>query len=711
MKLPSVNRRVPAFILGGMLLLAAWPAWTACAGRTIPAQATPQAAAPEPPSTIIAPARATPIIKLDDVRIGMKGYGLTVFHGATIEPFAVEVISVMRDFAPQKGVIWIRCPDERMQKTGPVAGMSGSPIYLWDDGQEHELGQGGKLAGAFAYGYQATKDCYVGVQPIELMREVGVRAEADLNGQAEPKNEKRGTKNEERSSEFEVRNQNQIQNPKSEIRNSGGPPGITLQTLLGMARQDGLPAADTWRLAVIAQALGVKEIDRDAAVSAWPPPPTGLTGQVRPLMLPMPVGSAQSASLLAPLLGPMGILPTQTPRGAIAGQPPREINARTITIQPGSVLTIPLVYGDLDLSAAGTVTDVLPDGRVLAFGHPMFGEGDVSVPMASGFVHYIVPGLIDSFKLAGSGVIQGAIVRDEGAGIAGSARGQFEASSATVVVNMPRMPRREYHYQLAQYRPILPIAAAIATIQSLSADASPPAENTVRIRGTLTFAGDRQLKFDALMAGLSDRGLFYLLLPPISAMQENEHQSVLLTSMSIQLDVEPTYRITSVVSGRLEHVQVAPGGTVAIDLRLQPYNQELTHKRITFKVPDHLPDGTYPLVVADARSYQQLLGSSRPHRLVTNNVDDVHAVLKEVMGVRTDALYVLMPLPEQGLAIGREELPQLPSSRKAILAAPTSAPTTTYGTWEQKTVAMDSVMSGQLTFSVEVKKDLAKGGR
>ena len=37
-----------------------------------------------------------PIMPVDDVRVGMKGYGLTVFAGTKIEPFPVEVISVMR---------------------------------------------------------------------------------------------------------------------------------------------------------------------------------------------------------------------------------------------------------------------------------------------------------------------------------------------------------------------------------------------------------------------------------------------------------------------------------------------------------------------------------------------------------------------------------------------------------------------------------------
>ena len=108
----------------------------------------------------------------------MKGYGLTVFQGTRIEPFAVEVVSVMYNFRPDRHLIWVLCPDQRMQRSGPVQGMSGSPIYLWGDDEPHELGKGGRLIGAFAWGYSASKVCYVGVEPIGQMHAMASRARA-----------------------------------------------------------------------------------------------------------------------------------------------------------------------------------------------------------------------------------------------------------------------------------------------------------------------------------------------------------------------------------------------------------------------------------------------------------------------------------------------------------------------------------------------------
>src|SRR5437870_9153376 len=93
----------------------------------------------------------------------MTAYVLSVFKGTKIERFDVEVISVLRDFNPQRDVILVRCKGANLEHTGSVAGMSGSPIFL-SDAQGRE-----RMVGAFAYGWPLMKDPVGGVQPIEYM--------------------------------------------------------------------------------------------------------------------------------------------------------------------------------------------------------------------------------------------------------------------------------------------------------------------------------------------------------------------------------------------------------------------------------------------------------------------------------------------------------------------------------------------------------------
>jgi hypothetical protein len=91
--------------------------------------------------------RAEPVLpkreaywQVDDVRAGMKGQGRTVIKGTKIESFDAEVLGVLRNTSPGRDLILCRLGGLNLDRTGVIAGMSGSPIYIE-----------GKLLGAVAY--------------------------------------------------------------------------------------------------------------------------------------------------------------------------------------------------------------------------------------------------------------------------------------------------------------------------------------------------------------------------------------------------------------------------------------------------------------------------------------------------------------------------------------------------------------------------------
>ena len=99
-------------------------------------------------------------IALDELKPGQRGEVWTVFRGTEPEPFAVEVTGVIRNaLGPGKSLIVCELTDERVQKMGAVAGMSGSPLYI-----------DGKLAGALSYQ----------IQRFETVRYAGFTPSADL---------------------------------------------------------------------------------------------------------------------------------------------------------------------------------------------------------------------------------------------------------------------------------------------------------------------------------------------------------------------------------------------------------------------------------------------------------------------------------------------------------------------------------------------------
>jgi len=104
-----------------------------------------------------------PIMPEDQVKAGMHGVAYTVFEGTTPEPMDVEILGVLRDMAgPKADVILARLHGKKVEYTGVVAGMSGSPVYI-----------DGKLVGAIAYRIgEFSKEPIAGITPAASMLEI-----------------------------------------------------------------------------------------------------------------------------------------------------------------------------------------------------------------------------------------------------------------------------------------------------------------------------------------------------------------------------------------------------------------------------------------------------------------------------------------------------------------------------------------------------------
>jgi hypothetical protein len=110
-------------------------------------------------------AETTPLktISLDEIHAGMRGVAYTVFEGTQPESMDVEVLGVLRNMnGPKSDLILVRLHGKKVEYTGVVAGMSGSPVYF-----------DGRLAGALSYRIgEFSKEPIAGVTPIGEMLEI-----------------------------------------------------------------------------------------------------------------------------------------------------------------------------------------------------------------------------------------------------------------------------------------------------------------------------------------------------------------------------------------------------------------------------------------------------------------------------------------------------------------------------------------------------------
>ncbi len=97
-------------------------------------------------------------LKIDEIKEGDKGFGLTSFIGSKIDTFYVEILSILKGTGTGQDIILAKLSGDKIEKTGVIAGMSGSPVFI-----------NGKLIGAVAYAWSFSKEPICGITPVEDM--------------------------------------------------------------------------------------------------------------------------------------------------------------------------------------------------------------------------------------------------------------------------------------------------------------------------------------------------------------------------------------------------------------------------------------------------------------------------------------------------------------------------------------------------------------
>ena len=616
----------------------------------------------------------TPIIPLQDVRVGMKGYGKSVFHGDRIEAFACEVVSIVSDSSASRGTIWIECTDDRMQRSGPVQGMSGSPIYLWDEGEPQVPGEGGRLAGAFAFGFSDVNVCLVGVQPIEYMREVGQRAAAF---------------------------------PEPQSTGNTLPPGEAKRNLaiLRQAADDqSLTAPRRLMIDAVSKLTLAWPGPQQSLLTARPVPAQGRSSP-QPLLLPFTVGDRQTAELLNPLLASAGLHALAADRSWVAGDPPSNVDPARVRLEPGSVLSVPLAFGDIDLNASGTVTDVLPDGTVIAFGHPagFTGGGQTRLPMATGYTHYVVSRNTISFKRSSTLEIVGTVARNEESAVAGIPAKQFETSPITIAVDMPGQPRRSYQYHLVDHPQLAPSILAALINASVTAVQSPPTLHTIRLQGDINFVGGHHLALDRSLPVGGVNGLAFDILPLVSTLSQNPFEPLGIESADLSVAVSSEVESAQILAASISKPVAQPGDRLELAVTVQPYNAASEIINLPLDLPSDLPAGEYQIMLSGAASYtmRQLLNNPRFSAIA--DIESLSAAIQEIVSVDQRAVYAYFQRPQPGLAVGKNTLDSLPSSKLAMLSASSNSSLQSYPRFVSTSAQCKAVVDGEVSLTVRVQ--------
>ena len=141
--------------------------------------------------------------------------------------------------------------------------------------------------------------------------------------------------------------------------------------------------------------------------------------------------------------------------GSSSGPMMGEQAGETVALMPGQAVGAALAIGDITLAGTGTVSQV--DGRrVLAFGHPLLGLGEVEMPMLAAEIVTILPSNLSSVKIANTGRVIGTVRQDRLSAI----YGEIGPAPAMVPISVIT-PERTLNFSAVRHPRITPMITAI----------------------------------------------------------------------------------------------------------------------------------------------------------------------------------------------------------------------------------------------------------
>jgi hypothetical protein len=457
-----------------------------------------------------------------------------------------------------------------------------------------------------------------------------------------------------------------------------------------------------------AQRAALAPAERDLTRFFSKPEPVSSGGaRLVDIATPISFGGFSRATLEAftPQLRSLGLDPRQ---GVTSGGSIQDHMGNPAEIQPGSMISVALMAGDLTVGADGTVTHV--DGnRVYAFGHRFLDVGATALPFARADVLTLLANTNTSFKISTAREWMGTISQDRNTTVAGELGRRAPMVPVDIRLTRGGKALESYAMQMVNDPLLSPLLLQMAVFSAIDETERTVGAGSVRISGEIEFQNaPAPLRVNNLYA--SDNGsamqVSLSAAVPVAYAMQSGFDALKLKKVALNIEAFEQKKQVSIDGITTSRREVHPGDKLQLNVSLVGDNGVETVRTLEYQVPIGAEPGLLYFTVADAANanftdFRQVLAMTpRNPGQVVSAVNSLHSNTRAYIRVwRADPAFQL-----EGT-----DLPDPPASVAMILAAQQASSAAITQTRNSKVADMevdagDMVVTGSKTVQVEVKE-------
>ncbi|MGO9896149.1 MAG: hypothetical protein ACLPX8_18275 [Bryobacteraceae bacterium] len=588
------------------------------------------------------------IMRLDEVKPGMKGVAWTVFEGTRPEPVPIEIIGRLKDqWGPKQDILVAKMLGKAI-RTNVAAGMSGSPVYI-----------DGKLVGAVALRLSVfSPDAVCGITPIEEMLEIN---------------------------DIDASRPEESRSPAKLVAGGSGAgeaPGGLIGQLVAAGVSAGLPL----------QSQTMVPIESPLLFSGFSESTLGLFG---PLLHQLGIAAVEAGGTGADLKGSQpapgwehSLNPGESVAGVLVDGDKSITGLGTVTYNDGKRV---LAFGH-------------PFFNLGPIDMPM-AKGEVLMTLASS---YQPSKLANATEIVGAlhqdrhSGIEGQL---------GATSPMIPVEMKVRALDDKGQPEREkdFHFHIFVHQKWTPYLMMLTLYSSLSELNEFADEATYRLSGNVEMSGNQRIALSTMQASGEMPMPAPMLLAgwfgdKFSRLYLNNVATPEVKRVNIIVDLLPERRVATIENAWAERTDVEAGDRVAVKVFLRPYRGEPLERDLTVRIPESLPKGDHRVLLSDADTLNRMQSIAG----LMNRFIDVSQTVSLLNQERSNnKLYVSLVESAPTAYDNDKTLPALPSSVLNVMQASRGANrplvTSPETATEQAALPFDYVVTGSYSLRIHVK--------
>ena len=341
-----------------------------------------------------------------------------------------------------------------------------------------------------------------------------------------------------------------------------------------------------------------------------------------------------------------------------------DASAQASPLEPGGMVAINLVQGDLNLTVAGTITYV-QGKKLLLFGHPLFNLGAVDLPLWSASVATVLPSYATSMKLAMPVAQVGALREDRSSGVGAVLGAEARMIPLRIGLNLGGRRTMNFSYEIMDHPLLTPQLAATVLSQTLESQVRGVGFQSLSLQGNIKLAGQDPIMIDSVVADLNPTRLSMFLGGMLQAICFNPFEKPVFDGISLTVKAEEKLDLTGIAGVRVLKGRVRPGDTLPIVVTLQNVQGVRETAMLNIPIPDSARPGKVTLMVGDGLSL--MAADPDQQAIQVSSLSDVVRLLNGAL--RNNHAYAILLQDNPGVGLRGGRIENLPPSVANLVAS------------------------------------------